>query len=182
MIEMKEENKKFLESKDEYKCIIHHIKENTLQQIKDELDDCQKEISTKDIQEIEKILLNLIIRGIVEQRLDKNIYYLSMETTCFHLFKILLIKNDFKIICLFYLKEKIFVFVINCGCYNLPYRQKVKEELTGYGYSNVIIMEDLPDDDKGICFKFEGILEKYTPHLIITFFHNEVKRDLYHSN
>jgi len=76
--EMKEENKKFLESKDEYKCIIHHIKENTLQQIKDELDDCQKEISAKAIQEIERILRNLIIRGIVEQRLDKK-YILSFN-------------------------------------------------------------------------------------------------------
>ena len=41
--EMKEENIKFLqESKDEYKCIIHHIKENTLEQIKKELDNYQK--------------------------------------------------------------------------------------------------------------------------------------------
>jgi len=67
--------------------------------------------------------------------------------------------------------------LLAAGADNLPYRRTVKEELTKYGYSNVIIMEDLPEDDKGICFKFEGILDKYDPHLIITFFHNEVKRD-----
>jgi hypothetical protein len=77
--EMKSENKKFLDdSKNEYKCIIHHIKENTLQQIKDELDNISEEKFFKDIQEIQVMLRNLIVRGIVDQRLDKK-YVLSIN-------------------------------------------------------------------------------------------------------
>lgn len=77
---MKTENKKFLDdSKNEYKCIIHHIKENTLQQIKDELDDCNEEKKFfKNMKDIQSILLDLVVKGIVDQRLDKK-YVLSIN-------------------------------------------------------------------------------------------------------
>jgi hypothetical protein len=75
-------------------------------------------------------------------------------------------------------REDIYILLLAAGNDNLQYRRKVKDELDSDGYSNIIIMEDLPPHDNGICFKFKEILEKYHPHLIITFFHKSEKIDV----
>jgi hypothetical protein len=74
-------------------------------------------------------------------------------------------------------REDIRILLLAAGNDNLEYRKKVRDELTKDGYSNVIIMEELPSLDDGICFKFEQLLKEHNPDLIITFFHKGVKID-----
>ena len=86
-------------------------------------------------------------------------------------------KSDFKIISFPIKREDICILLLAAWNDNLKYRKEVKDELNKDGYSNVIIMEELPDDHNGLCYKFEQILEKHKPNLIIAFLHKDVKID-----
>lgn len=88
------------------------IKENKLQQIKDELDDCNEEKKFfKNMKDIQSILLDLVVKGIVDQRLDKK-YVLSINgKELLSMIRDPFEKNDIRIICPFYLKRHLYFII-----------------------------------------------------------------------
>lgn len=70
--ELLEENRKFMQTRSDFICAIHHIKNNRINQIEQEIKKCRLDNADKYIKKLPDMLDELVILGIAKSTVDLN--------------------------------------------------------------------------------------------------------------
>lgn len=70
--EILNENRKFIQDKNDFICAMHHIKNNRIKQIEQEIKKCRLDNAEKYVEKLPDVLDDLVILGIAKATVDLN--------------------------------------------------------------------------------------------------------------